>query len=170
MDEKEVAEYVELVDELQKERIGNSNNLIEIKEMLVKNKGLDEGNLQYLTELDIRLDRKHHGPIITTTESIQGKEIVEYLGTVSGYAIIGMGVPSEFFGVYRDILGGRSSKLESYFLEAKENAIDSMYRHAIALGADAIIAVRFNDTSVEGKGKQMALVSIHGTAVRIKSD
>ncbi len=68
MDEKEVAEYVELVDELQKERIGNSNNLIEIKQMLVKNKGLDEGNLQYLTELDIQLDVKLNKSSVKVTD------------------------------------------------------------------------------------------------------
>ena len=58
MDENEVAEYVELIDELQKEGMGNSNTLIEIKQILVKDKGLDENNLQYLTKLDIQLDVK----------------------------------------------------------------------------------------------------------------
>lgn len=38
---------------------------------------------------------------------------------------------------------------------------------AIDKGANAIVAVRFNDVSMEGKDRQMALVSVHGTAVKI---
>ena len=56
MDETEVAEYLELIEKLQKEGLGNSNILIEVKRILVKDRGLDENNLQYLTELDIQLD------------------------------------------------------------------------------------------------------------------
>jgi hypothetical protein len=56
MDETEVAEYLELIEKLQKEGLGNSNILIEVKQILVKDRGLDENNLQYLTELDIQLD------------------------------------------------------------------------------------------------------------------
>ena len=56
MDETEVAEYLELIEKLQKEGLGNSDILIDVKQILVKDRGLDENNLQYLTELDIQLD------------------------------------------------------------------------------------------------------------------
>ncbi len=42
-----------------------------------------------------------------------------------------------------------------------------MIDESVDKGADAIVAVRFNDVSLEGKGRQMALVSVHGTAVKI---
>ena len=58
MDKKEVAEYLELIETLQKVGLGNSNTLIEVKQMLIKNRGLDKNNLQYLTELDIQLSKK----------------------------------------------------------------------------------------------------------------
>ena len=58
MDKKEVAEYLELIETLQKVGLGNSNTLIEVKQMLIKNRELDENNLQYLTELDIQLSKK----------------------------------------------------------------------------------------------------------------
>ena len=58
MDEEEVDEYLKLIEELQKVGLGNSNNLIELKQMLVKDGGLDENNLQYLTELDVQLDKQ----------------------------------------------------------------------------------------------------------------
>ena len=56
MDETEVAEYLELIEKLQKEGLGNSDILIDVKQILVKDRGLDENNLQYLTELDNQLD------------------------------------------------------------------------------------------------------------------
>jgi len=58
MNEEEVVEYLKLIEELQKVGLGNSNNLIELKQMLVKDGGLDENNLQYLTELDVQLDKQ----------------------------------------------------------------------------------------------------------------
>jgi len=77
MDENEVAEYVELIDELQKEGMGNSNTLIEIKQILVKDKGLDENNLQYLTKLDVQLDGK-----IKENISLKNRFSCDICGTV----------------------------------------------------------------------------------------
>ena len=77
MNENEVAEYVELIDELQKEGIGNSNTLIEIKQILVKDEGLDETNLQYLTELDVQLDGK-----IKENISLKNRFSCDLCGTV----------------------------------------------------------------------------------------
>jgi len=168
MDEKEITEYLELLEELEREKVGNSKDIAEIKQILIKEKELDEKDVKYLTKLDIRLHRKRDLPIVTTTESIQGKEIEEYIGIVSGHAVMGMGFITDIIGGVRDVIGGRSSTLESYFLDAREKAMEEMIAEAVEYGADAIVTVRFNDVSIEGKGRQMALVSVHGTAVRIK--
>jgi len=69
-DEEEVAEYLKLIEELQKEGLGNSNTLIEVKQMLVKDRRLDENNLQYLTELDIQLDKQ----VNEITKSVEKSE------------------------------------------------------------------------------------------------
>jgi len=79
-----------LLEELEKEKIGNPKDIAEIKQILVKEKKLDEADIKYLTKLDVRLQKKHDLPIVTTTESIQGKEIDGYLGVVSGHAVMGM--------------------------------------------------------------------------------
>jgi len=168
MDDKEISEYFELIDELKKEKIGNYGDLDKIKEILNKEKKLDESDLKYLTKLDVRLQRKHEKPLVTTTETIQGKIIEEYIGVVSGHAVMGMNFITDFIAGIRDVVGGRSSTMESYFLDAREKALDEMIDEAIDYGADAIVAIRFNDVSMEGKGHQMALVAVHGTAVRIK--
>ena len=75
MNEIEIAEYVELIDELQQKGIGNPNNLIEIKQILVKDRELDENNLQYLTELDVQLDGKINRSTIRSVEQSEiGRE------------------------------------------------------------------------------------------------
>jgi len=61
------------------------------------------------------------------------------------------------------------STMESYFLEARKEAVDQMIAESVKYGSDTIVTVRFNDVLVECKGRQMALVSVHGTAVRIKN-
>ncbi len=110
---------------------------------------------------------KQDRPLITTTETIQGKIIEEYLGIVSGHAVLGMSFVTDFIGGIRDFVGGRSETLESHFADAKEMALDEMAKEALDYGANAIVAVRFNDVSMEGKNRQMALVSVHGTAVKV---
>lgn len=168
MNEKEITEYLELLEELEKEKIGNPKDIAEIKQILIKEKELDEKDIKFLTKLDVRLQRKHNLPIVTTTDSIQGKEIDEYIGVVSGHAVMGMNFITDMIGGLRDVIGGRSSTLESYFVDAREKAIDEMITEAVEYGADAVVAVRFNDVSMEGKNSQMALVTVHGTAVRIR--
>ena len=168
MDEKDVTEYLELLEELKNEKIGNHKDIEEIKQILIKEKELDKKDIDYLTKLDIRLHRKRDLPIVTTTDNIQGKEIEEYIGVVSGHAVMGMNFITDIIGGVRDVIGGRSSTMESYFLDAREKVVEEMITEAVEYGADAIVGVRFNDVSMEGKGRQMALVSAHGTAVRIK--
>jgi len=171
MNEKEVSDYLELIDEIHKEKMWDSKDLENIKQKLIKDKDLEEGYLSFLTGLDVKLQKKRdrkNRPIVTTTESIQGKTIDEYMGIVSGHAVMGMGFFKDIIGGIRDVIGGRSSSLEAHFVEARDFALDGMIDEAIDMGANAIVAVRFNDVSMEGKDRQMALVTVHGTAVKIK--
>jgi len=177
MNDEEVSEYLELIEKLRKEKKGNPNDLDNYKELLIENKNLHESNVNYLKSLDGQIPTKQtskqnseriDGVLVTTTETIQGKTIDEYLGIVSGHAVMGMGFFKDIVGGFRDIIGGRSSSLEAHFVEARDFALDGMIDEAIELGANAIVAVRFNDVSMEGKDRQMALVSVHGTAVKIK--
>ena len=50
--------------------------------------------------------------IVTTTNNIEGKKVVKYLGIVSGEAIIGANIVKDFFAGIRDIVGGRSGSYE----------------------------------------------------------
>lgn len=106
--------------------------------------------------------------IITTTDGLEGWEITDYLGIVSGDAVLGSNVFRDFFAGIRDIVGGRTGSYEKLFQEAKQIALDEMAERARALGADAIVAVDLDYEVIGGDNKTMLMVSANGTAVKIR--
>jgi uncharacterized protein YbjQ (UPF0145 family) len=104
--------------------------------------------------------------IITTTDQIEGRRVVEYLGVVAGEAIIGVNVFRDFFSGIRDIVGGRAGGYQNALRDAREHAFADLRQSAERLGADAVVAVDL-DYEVLGKENVMLMVSINGTAVRL---
>lgn len=100
--------------------------------------------------------------LVTTTNTIEGKKVVKYLGLVSGEAILGANIFKDFFAGIRDIVGGRSSSYEKELRRAKDIAIEEMIEQAKSLGGNAVIAV---DLDYETIGGSMLMVSANGTAV-----
>ena len=100
--------------------------------------------------------------LLTTTNTIEGKEITQYFGIVSGETIIGANVFKDFFAGIRDIVGGRAGSYESVLREAKETALKEMSDHAARMGANA---VDLDYETVGGSGS-MLMVTAAGTAVR----
>ena len=101
--------------------------------------------------------------LITTTPSFEGKRITNYLGLVSGEAILGANIFRDLFAGIRDIVGGRSAAYESELRKAKEIAIREMQDQASALGANAVVGVDLDYETVGGG--TMLMVSASGTAV-----
>ncbi len=79
--------------------------------------------------------------LITTTPNIEGKQIVDYYGLVSGEAILGANVFKDVFAGVRDIVGGRSAAYEWELVKAKEIAIQELADEAQSKGANAVVAV-----------------------------
>ncbi len=104
--------------------------------------------------------------ILITTNNIEGKPVQEYLGLVSGDAIIGANLFKDIFAAITDVIGGRASAYEKVLSEAKDNALEEMEARAAALGANAIIGIDL-DYEVLGKSGSMLMVSASGTAVRV---
>jgi uncharacterized protein YbjQ (UPF0145 family) len=102
--------------------------------------------------------------LIVTTDGIEGRKIVEYLGIVSGDAIVGANVFRDLFARVRDVVGGRAGGYEKALRGAKDHALEDMVREAEAAGADAVVAV---DLDYEVVGESMLMVSANGTAVRL---
>ncbi len=102
--------------------------------------------------------------IVVTTDSIEGRRVAEYLGVVSGDAIVGANMFRDFFARVRDVVGGRAGGYEKALQGAKDAAMADMVEAAEALGANAILAV---DLDYETIGDSMLMVSANGTAVRL---
>ena len=104
--------------------------------------------------------------IKTTTPSVEGRPIKAYLGIVVGEAIVGANIFKDLFAGVRDIVGGRSGAYEKELGRARKIALDELEQSALALGADAVVAVDL-DYEVLGQGNGMLMVSASGTAVKL---
>lgn len=105
--------------------------------------------------------------IVSTTNNIEGRKIVEYLGIVTGEAILGANIFKDLFAGIRDIVGGRSASYERELASAREIAIQELQERAMQRGANAVIGVDL-DYEVLGTGNGMLMVSASGTAVRLE--
>ena len=103
--------------------------------------------------------------LLTTTNNIEGKQIMQYYGIVTGETIIGANLFRDFFAGIRDIVGGRSGSYEEVLRKAKDTALQEMSEQAARLGANAVIAVDLDYETVGGNGS-MLMVTASGTAVR----
>ena len=104
--------------------------------------------------------------IKTTTPAIDGRQITEYLGVVTGEAILGANIFRDLFAGVRDIVGGRSGAYEEELRKAREIALKEMEDEASSRGADAIVGIDLDYETV-GQGASMLMVSASGTAVRL---
>jgi uncharacterized protein YbjQ (UPF0145 family) len=99
---------------------------------------------------------------VTTTDSIEGREITDYRGVVSGEAAIGANVVSDFAAGIRDIVGGRSGSYEKKIETGRQEALNDVTAEAETLGADAVVGAGFD---YEEMAEGMLWVNISGTAV-----
>jgi len=102
--------------------------------------------------------------IVTTTNTIQGKEIIEYVGIVNGEAIMGANIVRDLFASVRDVVGGRSGAYESKLKEARDIAMEEMKQLATQKGANAIVGI---DVDYEVVRDGMLMVAVSGTAIRV---
>jgi len=104
--------------------------------------------------------------LLTTTSTLEGHPVRQYLGLVSGEAILGANVFRDFFAGIRDIIGGRSGSYEKVLRKAKEAAIEDMAEAAKDLGANAVVGIDFDYETIQIKdGGDMLMVTVTGTAV-----
>ena len=102
--------------------------------------------------------------LVTTTPTLEGRPILEYLGVVTGEAIMGANIVRDLFASVTDIVGGRSGAYESKLKDAREMALKEMQEAAAALGGTAVVGV---DLDYEVVREGMLMVSASGTAVKV---
>ena len=104
--------------------------------------------------------------ILTTTPTIEGKEIKSYHGIVIGEAIMGANIFKDLFASIRDIVGGRSGSYEDELTKARQIAFRELEQEALGMGANALVGIDL-DYEVLGDKNSMLMVSISGTAVTV---
>jgi uncharacterized protein YbjQ (UPF0145 family) len=103
--------------------------------------------------------------IITTTPTVEGRPITQYLGIVMGETILGANIVRDFMASITDIVGGRSAAYEKSLREAREIAMRELEAEAASRGADAVVGVDVDYETI-GQGS-MLMVSVSGTAVKL---
>ena len=106
------------------------------------------------------------GVIVSTTPTLEGRPIQEYMGIVTGEVILGANLFRDLFANIRDIVGGRSGSYERILGDARKQAIEELQAEAAAMGGNAVVGIDL-DYEVIGPNGSMLMVSASGTAVRV---
>ncbi|MGH1336884.1 MAG: YbjQ family protein [Aureispira sp.] len=103
--------------------------------------------------------------LVTTTETIPNKEIVELLGIARGSTVRSKSVASDFMAGLKSIVGGELDEYTKLQGHSREQALQRMIADAKNLGADAIVNVRLTTSTImQGASEILA----YGTAVKLK--
>ncbi|MDB6076028.1 MAG: hypothetical protein JWO89_3668 [Verrucomicrobiaceae bacterium] len=102
--------------------------------------------------------------IVTTSNQIDGSTVSGQLGIVRGIVVRSNNIVGSFIGQFRTIFGGNIVQFERMCDAARQTAYDRMVEHAQQMGADAIIAMRFDATEFS---PGVTEVLAYGTAVRL---
>ena len=103
--------------------------------------------------------------IISTTENIPNKEVVEILGIARGSTVRARSVGRDIFAAVKNLVGGEITEYTKLQADSREQALQRMKEDALKLNADAIINVRIT-TSMIMQG--VAEILAYGTAVKLK--
>lgn len=106
------------------------------------------------------------GVIVSTTPTLEGRPIQEYMGIVTGEVIVGANLFRDLFANIRDIVGGRSGSYERILADARRQAIEELQAEAAAMGGNAVVGIDL-DYEVIGPNGSMLMVSASGTAVKV---
>jgi uncharacterized protein YbjQ (UPF0145 family) len=103
--------------------------------------------------------------ILSTTETISGKNIEATLGLARGSTVRARNIGRDIFAGLKNIVGGEIDEYTKLLAQSREEAIQRMIADAETLGADAIVSVRFT-TSMVMQGCSEILA--YGTAVKLR--
>ena len=103
--------------------------------------------------------------IITTTETIPGREIIEILGVARGSTVRARHLGRDIFAALKNVVGGEIEEYTKLQAQSREQALQRMIQDAAKLNADAVINIRITTAMVmTGAAEILA----YGTAVKLK--
>lgn len=103
--------------------------------------------------------------IVVTVHQVPGYEISEVLGIVEGNTIRARSVFRDILAVLKNIIGGEIEEYTKLLAESRDQAVDRMVEQAEALGADAILDMRFSTSEIMSGAAE---ILAYGTAVKMK--
>ncbi|MDX1393305.1 MAG: YbjQ family protein [Gemmatimonadota bacterium] len=103
--------------------------------------------------------------IISPASELTGYRVIEDLGLVRGNTIRARHLGKDILAGFKAVVGGEIQEYTKMMAEAREQAIDRMVEEADAMGADAILHVRFSTSYVMGGAAE---ILVYGSAVRLE--
>jgi uncharacterized protein YbjQ (UPF0145 family) len=100
--------------------------------------------------------------IVATTENVAGHRVKETKGQAFGVVVRSRGIGGNIMAGLRSIVGGEITEYTQLLEEARRHAVDRMVANATAMGANAIIMMRFDSSEI---GQTMSEIVAYGTAV-----
>jgi uncharacterized protein YbjQ (UPF0145 family) len=107
------------------------------------------------------------GMLVTTTETVHGHHIVRVLGLVRGNTVRTRNVGQDILAGFRNLVGGEVTQYTAMLSQSREQALDRMRAEALALGANAILAMRMTTSTVMAGAAE---ILAYGTAVILEPD
>jgi uncharacterized protein YbjQ (UPF0145 family) len=105
--------------------------------------------------------------IVVTTDSIPGRRVVKTLGLVKGNTIRARHVGKDILAGLKGLVGGEIAEYTKMVAESREQSLDRLVEEAEALGANAVVAIRFTTASMmQGAAELLA----YGTAVIVEEE
>lgn len=103
--------------------------------------------------------------IVTNVETVPGKKIVKHLGMVSGNTVRSKHAGRDIMAGFKNIFGGELKGYTELLSESREEATSRMLEQATAIGANAVVNVRFSTSSVAAGASELF---VYGTAVVVE--
>jgi uncharacterized protein YbjQ (UPF0145 family) len=103
--------------------------------------------------------------IVVSTDSVPGSEITEAFGLVRGNAVRAKHIGRDIMAAIKNIVGGELGAYSELMQETREQATQRMISEAEALGADAVVSVRYTTAAVANAAAE---ILSYGTAVKLR--
>jgi uncharacterized protein YbjQ (UPF0145 family) len=100
--------------------------------------------------------------LVATTETVAGYRVQETIGQAFGVVVRSRGIGGNIMASLRSIAGGEIHEYTQLLEEARRQAVDRLVRNATAMGANAVIMMRFDSAEM---GQSMSEIVAYGTAV-----
>ncbi len=105
--------------------------------------------------------------LVTTTEGVVGREVKATLGQCFGVVVRSRGIGGNIVAGLRSIVGGEIHEYTQLLEQARRQAIDRLVVNATAMGADAVVMMRFDSSEI---GQMMSEIVAYGTAVTLEPE